>query len=243
MIHFFVNYFLKHKDIVYGGIVLIMALLLVFQLWKKPIKTENNVATIIAMDNKPADLSIDFTGKSHASKQVIYLKDEHAILLYRNQLDSVSKQLKIQNDKIAGLTTLSGRAEHKFNTQLKVLRDSLNNIIESKIDYHSKWFDLHGTAGKDNNFNFKATIRDSITIAFVKKKFGFMGLREHVYADAHSANKDMVIQNIKSWEVPELTNNKSKIGFGATAGYGFQLSRQHTVTHGFQLTGGIQIRF
>lgn len=232
------------KDYIYGGVVLVVLALLVFQLFNNPIKEENNVAELIKLDREPPEKYVDPTGKTHVVKQVIYLKDEQAVLLYRAQLDSVTKQLAVKDKHIAGLTTIAGQAEHEFNAKIESLKDELNNVTGSKIDYTSEWFDLKGTVDAvSNTSKFKATFRDSITIAFVKKKKGFLGFKEKIYADAYSSNPDMKLTNIRSWEVPQARNNKAKIGFGATAGYGLQLSKQNTISHGFQITGGLQFRF
>lgn len=229
------------KDLLYGTIILLMGSLLFYQFYKKPIKTENNVANIINLDKKPPVVYKDETGKTHAKKEVIIVTDDQAALLYKSQRDSLAKQLKIQERQIVGLTTASGKAEINFTPTMTLQdRDSLRNLAATQIDYESKWFDLHGRTDKPN---FRATFRDSITLAFIKEKYGFLNLKDRISADIHSENPHMQYTNVRSWAVPEGRNNKARIGFGVTAGYGLQFRKNNDISSGFQMTGGLQIRF
>lgn len=229
------------KDILYGVVIIGLAVTLVFVLFNKPIKTENNVAELISLDKKPPVPYVDNSGQNHIKKEIIYVTDEQAALLYRAIIDSMTKQMDLKDKQIAGFTTVSGEATHTFIPDITHIKDSLTGVIQSNIKYNSKWFDLYGSIIPGQKMTTK--FRDSVNIAFTKEPYGFLKLREKVYADAYSGNTDMKYTNIKSWQVPDTRNDKAKIGFGATVGPGIQLSKDRKVTYGLQGTVGLQLRF
>lgn len=228
------------RDFIYGTIILTITGLLIYQFFNNPIKTENNVADIISLDKAPPIVYQDPTGKTHVKKEIIYVSDNQAALYYRSQRDSLAKQLGVKEEQIVGLTTASGKAEINFTPIIEHIKDSLKNTVSSRITYNSKWYDLYG---RTDSLPFRTTFRDSISLAFIKDTYGFLNMKERFSADISSANPDMKYTNVKSWAVPQSKNNKARLGFGLTAGYGLQIRKNNDISHGLQLTGGLQLRF
>lgn len=229
------------RNLLYSLVIVGLVGALVFVLFNKPIKTENNVAELVTLNKKPSEQYQDKSGQNHSKKEIIYVNDEQAALLFRSQIDSLTKQMGIKDKQIAGFTTVRGEATHTFIPDITHIKDSLTGVIQSSLSYNSKWFDLHGSLNPGEPLTTK--FRDSVNLVFTKEPYGFLKLKERVMADAFSGNKQMEYTNIKSWQVPDTRNNKAKIGFGATVGPGVQLGPDRRVTYGLQGTVGLQVRF
>lgn len=227
--------------IIYGFAITTLLGGLVYQMLTKPVKTENNVAEIIKLENTKPTIYTDKSGNSHTQKEQTYLSKDYANLLLRKELDSIKIQMGVKDKQIVSLVTLKGEAVKYFEPIIITLRDSLQRVTSSNINYKSEYFDLEGSLYPEPA-QLTAKFRDSLTLVFIKKKYGFLHTKEKILVDAHSANKDMIYKNLRSYAVPETTNNKAKFGLGITGGYGVQFSN-NTLSYGPQITAGIQYRF
>lgn len=217
--------------VIYLFIVGILVFLLVRTLFNKPVKSENNVAKIVAIDSEPAEIITDNDGNQHAQKQVIYVQDPSTIAGFQRQIDSLVAQLGIKDAHIRGITTAASSGTTEFKPTIKESDTGKNKVYS--IDYKSRWLELKAKVPSDEPF--KIVQRDSISIAFIQRG-------KTLFADISSANPDMDYYNVRSWQVPE-SKKKSKIGLGVTAGYGLQFGKNNDISHGLQVTGGLQFRF
>lgn len=230
----------SYLHIFFGVIILVLLMGLGYWLFNKPVRTVNNVGKILSLDKKPTVITKDKSGQSHSSKEIIYVSNKTLERVLRKEIDSLTRQNNIQARQIAGFITVKGEATHVFKPNVKLIEDSLRRVIGAEIDYTSKFFDIKGST-IDNKFTTK--FRDSMTLFFRKEPKGFFGLQEKVIADAFSYNKEMTYIGIRSFMVPEVKNNKSVIGLGITTGYGIQLGKNNNISHGLQVTAGLQFRF
>lgn len=232
----------KIKNAIAGIFVVGLILALVFTLFNKPVKEENNIADIIKLDEKPADTVRDTKGKLHAQKEVIYLTDRQAEQVFKTQIDSLREQLSLaKSDKIVAITAARSEMNAFFEPIVTALKDSLDSVKRYEISYKSKWFDLYGVVPSTDPF--KISFRDSVTVAFVEKHSGLFNLRKKVYADISSANKDMEYLGLRTWQIPSNIKGKSRIGLGVGIGPGI-FFKDNEVGYSW-LTGnvGIQYRF
>jgi len=222
---------MKPSNIMIGALVILIFAFFGYQLYHRPVKTVNNVAELVKLESSKPRIEVDKEGKTHVIKEIVYVTDDQASLLYRAQIDTLTRSLKLKDKQIAGMITIAGKAD----VDIKPVIDTASKTVA----YNSKWLSFSGNLS-DNLF--KVSIRDSLTLAFVKHRYGLFHLKERIEINAFSNNPAMRYYSINSWMIPETRNNKSSIGLGVTLGYGIQLSN-NTVTYGPQATAGLQIRF
>lgn len=222
-------------------IAIVLGILLIYQLWNRPVKTENNIADIITLDKAPPKVYKDDGGKTHVEKEVIIVSDKIAEALYKSQIDTLKKQLNVEKSKnVKGVLTASSKGDITLHPKYQFVVDSVKKTASMSFGVKSKWVDVEGDS---KTGQLKISQRDSITVGFIEKPYGLFNLKSRQLVDIHSANEHMKYYNVKYWQVPDTKNNKSKIGFGITVGYGLQLSKNNNVSHGLQATGGLQFRF
>lgn len=224
------------KDFIYVVIILSLVLLLLVY---NNIPPGQDLLKITKLDEQKPTITKDINGKTHASKEIIVVQDPKQVASFKKQIDSLQKAMKLKDGEIQGLITAASESKLSFTPNIQKIVDSLKNTVSYTIDYKSKWFDLEGKVPSSEPF--LATQRDSITLAFLKKKSGFLNMRTTYIADIHSSNINMKYYNLRAWEVPK---QKAKIGIGVTIGYGAQYNRQdNNFSLGPQITGGLQFRF
>lgn len=224
--------------------ILIIGLIagLLYSIFYKPIKTENNVADILKLEKKKPETYKDAANQNHVTKEVQVLTADNFRLLLQQELAALSAQVKdLKPEDVTGITTVRGEATHTFRPNIKAIEDSLRKVIGHDIEYISPFLELRGSTVPGSP-PFKAKYRDSLSLFFKRESYGFLNLKERLTADAYSSNPDMIYSNIRSYIIPQTKNSKSKIGLGVTVGYGVQMNK-NTFTHGPQATAGIQFRF
>ena len=215
---------------------------LVYTLFFKPIKDQNNVANIISLENTPSDTVRDSKGQLHAQKEVIFVPTfSMAEALYKDRIDSLKKELGLRDAKIASLGTVTTETETTFKPD--IVRDTAN--LHYNIEYKTKWTNL--TLSTDSSKWAKLITRDSLVFATIKQPYGFLKMKERVFIDVKSANPDVRHIGVNYFQVEQPKNNKSKIGLGLGIGPGISFySEQGEIKakpSWITIQGGIQYRF
>lgn len=200
------------------AIPIILAVALVYTLFFKPIKEENNVANIISFDKVPSDTIRDDKGQLHAQNRIVYVPTfSLAEAVYKKDIDSLKKELKLKDDKILSLGTITLTKETDFKPSVKQDTNKVHYIIE----YKNKWTNLK--LSTDTSKFSKLITHDSLIFATIKQPYGFLKMKEKVYIDVKSANPDVKHIGVNYFQVEPPKNNKSKFGLGLGIGPGVSI--------------------
>lgn len=183
------------------------------------------------------DSKIDFWKSSdsisHAKAKTVMADKEALDILYKSQMDSISKVLGIKNKQISEYTQIIQIISGKINAPVEPIykdsliyingKDSLIKVYDfSGIVFKDKWIDLKATI-KKGIFDADYKVKDSLNIVGYWKKTGFLNLgKKEYYLDISSSNPNATIENVKNFRVTSAPQNK--FGIGVIGGYGVNLS-------------------
>lgn len=215
---------------------------LLYTLIFRPFKKENNVAHIISLDKVPSDTLRDDKGQLHAQSPIVYVPTfSLAEGVYKKEIDSLKKELKLKDEKILSLGSITLTKETDFKPSVKQDTNKIHYIIE----YKNKWTNLQ--LSTDTSKWSKLITRDSLIFATIKKPYGFLKMKEKVYIDVKSANPDVKHIGVNYFQVDPPKNNRSKFGFGFGVGPGISIYPEagelKAKPSWITVQGGLQYRF
>ena len=221
------------KGFVLGIAVTTTVGLLIYKLIDNPVITENNVADIVELDTKPPKISTDESGQTHATKQVIYVKNVSERAYFSSVIDSLKEKLNLKDRQIQGFLTAA-------SVSTNVVRPVIHQDSSKRptINYHSRWLDIED----DGSDKITVVKRDSIYLTFYSKQEGFLNLNKVPYADIASADTTTKFHNLRSVQIPRKV--LPKITIGGSIGYGAQYHiGEKNITFGPQATVGLNFKF
>lgn len=146
-------------------------------------------------------------------------------------LDNLDKTKKYQS-----AVAINASLEAKNLRATKVIDSLKNASFVYKDEFVNARFTPDSLGGKfDIGWHVNLVKHD------YRKRKGILSPYRY-YTDILSPDPRITINGLKQLTI-EPPAGKAKIGFGVTAGYGVQLSRENQLTYGLQLTAGLQYRF
>lgn len=178
-------------------------------------KEKENIALQNAVLIKEDSTSFwkDSLGRVHAQKRQLEGNINSLRTLYKAQLDSIARTLKIKENDIQGVTMLKTTGSGSLTPKIDTL--TVDSSFQYKFSYSDKWLTLDGIISSKPLLRYSYS--DSLIITTYSKRLGLF--RRQTYLDAYSLNPNLHIANVTGIKVTPLPSGR--FGFGPYFGYGF----------------------
>ena len=182
--------------------------------------------TVLTLKDQQIKNYKDDSGRLHSTIQENAGDYNTMKIIYKNQLDSISKVLNIKESKIKEITQELFVAENSGFGQLYpdtiYKYDTINKSKIDTLEYHDlkvidKYLDFTADIYKNGKFKWNYTYTDTINTVKHTENYGFLNLRTRTIVDVSMSNKNSKVTGIKEFKI-EDKSKLDKISIGPYIG-------------------------
>lgn len=226
-------------------IIIICLLLFVIKSCNDKKQISKSFDTTLSLKDQEVKQYKDDNGKLHSTIQENTGDFNTMKIVYKKQLDSISKALKIKDDKIKEVTQELFVAENtgfgQLDTDTIYSHDTINKLKIDTLEFRGlkvddKYLDFTADIYKNGKFEWKYKYNDTLTTVKHTENYGFLNLRTRTLVDVSMANKNSTVTGIKQFKIEDKSKiDKISIGpyigimydgssFKPNVGFGIQYS-------------------
>lgn len=188
----------------------------------------------------------DDSGRVHSQIEAISADKVVIQTLYKKELDSLGKELKVKSDQIKEYVSIisqshgegEGHLEQVTDTVYKYNSTTKIKIVRSVLPVNDGYLNFVANINKDSSFKYHYTYTDSLSIKKYTVKYGLFNLKERTYLDVTSKNKNAKITGLTQFSVDDNIKTKR---FSVVLGPGLSWTGGTTVKPTVNLTVGVKL--
>lgn len=208
------------KDFGYRFLIIVLLVLIAWLAIRSCGRKDKELSTRDSIAEIKADSTQywkDAAGREHASRQVAIGDLASVKAVYRREVDSLKKILKIHEKDIQAFTALSlqssGTVIPKVDTVI------IPGDTSYRLQYDDKWLTLRGQVGRQSFIQYQ--VRDSIVFTTYSRRVGLF--KKETFMDGFSLNPNSHLAGIMSVKI--AAPPAKRFGVGPYAGYGWDGQR------------------